>query len=153
MTILEFKDRFDIKNEKLIYSWIEKGFIPGIERIDGDVVIPDRAWPPYTKARARTAQAVYSSITVAISKRKYVSAELYKMSKQEYAGYIGQLRNAGLILVQEENGVDYYQLTFEGQRIAGDSKAIKKLIDSLVIPVVGAVAEGVAKAVIEKSIG
>ncbi len=67
MTIKEFMNSFDLKNENTVMKWIKAGYIPGAYKDDesNEYFIPSLARPPYTKARAKTTDAIYKSIVKA----------------------------------------------------------------------------------------
>ena len=52
MTIKEFMNLFDLKNESTVIKQIKDGYIPGAYRNEesNEYFIPDLARPPYTKA-------------------------------------------------------------------------------------------------------
>ena len=56
MTIKEFMNLFDLKNESAVIKWIKDGYISGayINEESNEYFIPELARPPYTKARAKT---------------------------------------------------------------------------------------------------
>lgn len=60
MTIKEFMNLFDLKNESTVIKWIKDGYIQGAYRDEkaNEYFIPNLAHPPYTKARAKTTDAI-----------------------------------------------------------------------------------------------
>lgn len=151
MTISEFADRFQIKNERLIKEWIDKELIPGVQQDSEtqDWIIPDRAWPPYTNARAKNANAIYKSIVKGISNRKYVSSKIYKMDEKEFLLYIKQLVKANIIEMDFEDNIPYYSATLESQKFL-ESKNPEKYIEAILLKITEAISKGTVDALIEK---
>ena len=102
MKIKEFMNLFDLKNESTVIKWIKDGYIPGayINEESNEYFIPDLARPPYTKARAKTTNAIYKSIVKACINREGVCAKLYKLNEVEFQVYIKDLADAGYIRIE-----------------------------------------------------
>ena len=109
MTIKEFMNLFDLKNESTVIKWIKDGYIPGayINEESNEYFIPDLARPPYTKARAKTTNAIYKSIVKACINREGVCAKLYKLNEVEFQVYIKDLADAGYIRIELHNNIEY----------------------------------------------
>lgn len=137
MTIIDFKNKYKIKNINTIYKWIENGYIPNSSK-ENDYV-PDSARLPYTQARAKNANAIYESIVKASYQRKHVVPELYSISKDEFIGYVDELVKAGFIYKRVSDNVTYYDATPEVKCINR-----KKVLDAL-----EAISKGVMKGAAE----
>lgn len=108
MTIKEFAKRYNVK-ERIARKWIRCGYIPEAN-IENDY-IPDSARVPYTKARAKTADAIYVSIVKASRNRMHVVPQIYGLTQAEFDGYIRRLEDAGLIVLRVTDNVTYYDAT------------------------------------------
>lgn len=130
MTIKEFMNAFELKNEKTVLNWLEKDLIAGAHKDEetGEWGIPELARPPYTRARAKTADSIYVSIVDACNKRKSVCAKLYKISEIEFEEYISNLVAAKLISIKEVNGIKYCFATPTSQSYLDDKNALKKFV-------------------------
>lgn len=148
----EFFNNFGRVSDATFDEWIRKGFLPGVTPTeDGtDWYIPDRTWPPYTKARAKTADAIYTSIVQGCLLRKRPVATIYKCSQQEFDTYISALEEVGLISVVVDGGISYYYATPKSEEYAKRSKKeLEKFIKSCLSTIVEAGAKGVTEAVIK----
>ena len=119
MTIKEFMNLFDLKNESTVIKWIKDGYIQGAYRDEkaNEYFIPNLARPPYTKARAKTTDAIYKSMVKACIKRKGVCAKLYKLDDIEFQAYIQDLAEAGYIRIEVQNNIEYYFATIKAKSL------------------------------------
>lgn len=149
MTLLEFMDRFQLKNPTTVREWLDKGLIPGaiLNPKTQEWDLPERAWPPYTAARAKAqnANAIRKSIVKACLQRRYVTAKLYQLSEKEFKTYIHQLAQAGIIEVIQEKRVYYYYSTPKSEEFV-QSRHPEKLLAILI----EAGAKGIASAALDK---
>lgn len=148
----DFFNNFGKVSETTFAEWVSKGFLPGFTPTeDGtDWYIPDRTWPPYTKARAKTASAIYTSIVQGCLLRKRPVAAIYKCSQQEFDTYISSLAEVGLISIVVDNGISYYYATPKSEEYANHSKKeLGKFVMSCLSTIVEAGAKGVTEAVIK----
>ena len=132
-------------------EWVSKGFIPGATPTEdgNDWYIPDRAWPPYTKTRAKNENAIYTSIVQGCLFRKHPVAAIYKCSQQEFDTYISALSEIGLINIVVDGGISYYYATPKSEEYAKRSKReLEKFIKSYLSTFVEASAKRVTEAVI-----
>lgn len=114
MTISEFAAKTGHKT-KIVKGWIDRGLIPKAD-ISADYV-PDSAREPYTKARAKTSDAIYESIVNAARNRRHVLPALYGIGQDEFNGYVDRLIESGLIFARESDGVVYYDATPKAQEL------------------------------------
>ncbi|MDO4732898.1 MAG: hypothetical protein Q4B50_05205 [Bacillota bacterium] len=151
MTIKEFMQRFDISRESQVLKWIAQGYIKGA-RLDpesGEYILPELARPPYTMARAKTADGIYKSIVRACVARRAVLPELYRISPLEFQQYIDQLLEAGIISCVEEDGIPYYHATLKSNDFLA-SRNPSRFIESSLNSVVAAMSKGMTSAYLEK---
>lgn len=155
MTIFEFQSSCK-ENAKTIQNWLEQGYIPGATQNPetGDWEIPLHARPPYTRARAKTAQGICASIVDASNKRCHVFPTLYHLDPSEFEGYIDVLVKADLICPRTVNGITYYDATLKGQEYASQSKdRLRRLVAECLSTTIEAIAKGCTSAVLEASLG
>ena len=153
MNINEFVECYEIKSQKTVIKWLEAGLVPGAKKDkSGNWSIPSLARPPYTKARAKTAGAIYISVVEACNRRKGVCAKLYKIPETEFAEYIANLKKMDLISVRKEKGVEYYFATPLSEKYLDNKKGLTQFINSSIKTIVSSVAEGVTKAVADKTV-
>ena len=148
MNVSEFMQANGLRNRATVMKWLEAGLVPGAEQRSGEWEIPPLARPPYTKARAKTAAAVYVSIIEACNSRKGVCAKLYKMPAEEFDTYIACLEKEGLITVREDGGVKYYYSTPDSMKYVDDRKGLEKLVKKLspiLLPIVQSVVSAAAQ--------
>ena len=152
MTITEFMNLFDLKNENTVIKWIEDGYIPGVYKDDesNEYFIPDLARPPYTKARAKTTNAIYKSIVKACIDRKGVCAKLYKLNEVEFQIYIRDLSDAGYIHIESHNNIEYYFATNKSKEFLKSTKP-QELIRSCIGLIAENAAKGITSACLEKA--
>ena len=141
MTIKEFAEKKKCK-ESTVKKWIHLGYIPGAN-IDTDF-IPDSARVPYTKTRAKTAKAIYSSIIKASANFMHVVHSLYGISPDEFDGYIRRLEQEGLIERRVTDNVTYYDATIKATRSS------HKLVLDIIERGSKGIASAVTEAVLEK---
>ena len=91
-----------------VESWIKKGLVNGAEFIDGEYIISDLARPPYTRARNNSEPSIRKGIVIGCKRRLSVNDKTLKISEHEFAVYLGQLINAGLIEKKIIDGYTYY---------------------------------------------
>ena len=84
MTIDVFIYNYGLKRKDTFISWIKNGLIQ-CANLEKDYV-PDSARPPYTKARAKKAGAIYVSIVKASCNRQHVLPKLYRRGDDEFNG-------------------------------------------------------------------
>lgn len=113
MTLEKFMENYGLKNKRTIVDWISNGYLPGADLEKN--YVPDSARPPYTKARARNAGSIYTSIVVASYKRRHVFPSLYKLCDEEFESYIDELVKAGLIVRRTTGGITYYDATVQAE--------------------------------------
>lgn len=106
MTIDNFMQNYNIKKKETIIKWIIDDLIPGADLASNH--LPDSARPPYTKARAKDASSIYSSIVIASHKRYHVLPKIYKICADEFNGYINRLAAANLIVLRITDNITYY---------------------------------------------
>lgn len=111
MTIDAYMMRYHIKRKETVIKWILNGYIPNANL--GNDYIPDSARIPYTSARAKNAKAIYKSIIDATMQLKHVVPELYKITREEFDGYIRRLSESGYIEIRTSDGVCYYDATLK----------------------------------------
>ena len=141
MTIQEFATAHGAK-VATVENWIEKGYIPNANLNEN--YIPNSARVPYTKARAKNADAIYFSIVKASRELKHVLPSLYCICDEEFNGYINRLVEAGFIERRTTEGVTYYDATLKA------SNATKKGVLQAVKVITEAIAYGTTKAALEK---
>lgn len=155
MTILEFQNCCK-ESATTIQKWLEQGYIPGASQ-DPETEkweIPSHARPPYTRARAKTAQSVCVSIVDASNKRRHVFPSLYHLDPSEFEGYIDVLVKADLICRRTVDAVTYYDATLKGQEYASRSMSrLKKMVAECLSTTVEAIAKGCTSAVLEAGLG
>lgn len=110
MTIEEFVSINKV-GKNTVVGWIKKGLIPGAN-IDNNYV-PDSVRKPYTKARAKTSDAIYSSIVKASKNRCHVLPKLYGICPDEFNHYIQVLEKEGYIESRISDGITYYDATLK----------------------------------------
>ena len=150
MTIPEFIKAFGLASESLVLKWIEDELIPGATK-DSQTQkysIPECALPPYTKARAKTTDAICKSIVKGCMNRRYVSAKLYKISEIEFQEYIRQLAQANIISIVEENGIPYYYATLKSHEFM-KSKNPSKFIQECLSTIAEATVKGAVSALFQ----
>lgn len=148
MSIFEFMQKYNIKNQKKVIEWLNNNYIPGTKLINNNWILPQESRPPYTEARAKTTTAIYKSIVTACIKRKGVCAKLYKITESEFQKYISDLNTAGYISVNNIDGIDYYFATLKSDEFI-KSKSPEKLIEECLKNVVELAAKGVTSAILE----
>jgi len=134
MTILQFMDKFHLTNQKKVEEWLQKGLIPGA-KLDNETnqwVISEHTYPPYTKARAKNADAIYVSIVNACLNQKSVCAKLYHLTEEQFSVYIKTLNAEGLITIQNIDGVDYYFATPQSKKYIDDKKGLQKHVKNFI---------------------
>ena len=141
MTIDTFKSNYGIKQKKTVIKWISGNLIPGADLLND--YIPDSARPPYTKARAKDANAIYCSIVKAACERRHVLPQLYKICAAEFDGYINRLVEAKLIVARVTDNITYYDSTLKLKNC--NKKVILELLESCS----KGIAKGIAEAVLE----
>lgn len=153
MTIKEFMNLFDLKNESTVIKWIKDGYIPGayINEESNEYFIPDLARPPYTKARAKTTNAIYKSIVKACINREGVCAKLYKLNEVEFQVYIKDLADAGYIRIELHNNIEYYFATNKSNEFL-KSKEPQELVKSCIGLITESAVKGFTSACLEKVI-
>ncbi len=151
MTIKEFMNLFDLKNESTVIKWIKYGYIPGAYRNEesNEYFIPDLARPPYTKARAKTTNAIYKSIVKACINREGVCAKLYKLNEVEFQVYIKDLAAAGYIRIELHNNIEYYFATNKSNEFL-KSKKSQELVKSCIGFITESAVKGITSACLEK---
>lgn len=155
MTISEFQCSCK-ESMGTIRGWLEQGYIPGaVKDIETDEWrIPAHARPPYTKARAKTAQSICVSIVDASNKRRHVFPALYQLDSTEFESYIDALVNAGLICRRTVDEVTYYDATLKGQEYTSQGKnKLRKLVMDCLSASIEAAAKGSASAMMEYCFG
>jgi len=111
-------DKFASDNgvkKKTVEKWIKNNFIPNADLEKN--YVPDSARQPFTKARAKNANAIYVSMVKASFKRKHILPTFYKICEDEFNGYIERLVKAGFIEKRVSDGVLYYDATIESKDI------------------------------------
>ena len=126
MTVCQFAEKIN-KSCKTVNEWITKGLIPGAI-LEKDYV-PEAARAPYTKARAKTAKGIYYSMVNATKDLKHIVPSLYKITQEEFDGYIDDLIEAKLIRKRLEEGVTYYDATLFS--FNSDNTVIMNVIKSI----------------------
>lgn len=155
MTILEFGGNCK-ESVNTIQKWLDQRYIPGAiqDQENGEWDIPIHARPPYTRARAKTAQSICASIVDASNKRRHVFPALYHLDPSEFEGYIDALVEADLICRRTVDGIVYYDATLKGQDYASQSmNRLKKLVAECLPTAVEAIAKGCTSAVLEANLG
>ncbi|MFQ7194750.1 hypothetical protein [Thomasclavelia spiroformis] len=129
MNIKEFAEKYKIKNEKKIVNWIDSDILPGAYKLDnGEYYISEYSKPPYTSARARKCDAIYTSIVKACDKRKSVCAKLYKLNEDEFNLYIEQLMEKNIIEKRTYDNCDFYYATPNSKLFLDDRKYRNKVL-------------------------
>lgn len=150
MTKSEFVDGTGAR-EKTVNKWLENGYIPGAINNNGEWTIPDSARAPYTEARAKNRCKIFASILMGSNKGKHVLPKIYKISENEFLTYVSQLVNAGLLVIRNEDGVDYYDVTLNTSDYLSTSPS-KKAFNKFINNALAAVSEGVATAILNAEI-
>lgn len=147
MTKKAFMESNGIKNKKKVDNWIINGLIPGVKTDPqtNEIIIPDNARPPYTKARAKNTTAIYKSIVKACIERKAVFASLYKINQAEFTHFVTDLENGGFIQSEVVDDVTYYYATLKSDEFI-KSKTPMELLKTAI----ESAARGVTSAVVEK---
>lgn len=134
MTINKFMIMNKIKRKDTVKKWISQGYLPGTTYNEEtkEYDIPDGSFVPYTKRRAKTAKAIYKSIITASNKRKYVCAELYGISEEEFRVYIKNLEDEKIIDSIEFQGSFHYITKYDpnGKKV---SEAINRIMSNAVV--------------------
>jgi hypothetical protein len=140
MTISDFATKHTI-SERTVRVWIEKGYIPGASLAED--YVPASARKPYTKARAKTSDAIYCSIVNASRNHFHVLPALYGLCEDEFNGYVNRLVEAGYIVRRTTDDVTYYDATPQ-------AKHYKKLeLLKVLEPAIKAASEGITTAAFE----
>lgn len=151
MKLEEFMNRFEIKSKRTVNDWLDKNYIPGaIITKDGEIIIPDRALPPHTGARAKKRESIFVSILKGINSRKQVLPALYGMSEREFERYIDELEKNELLTTEIENGIRYYYPTLKTEEYLFDKTKLRKLLRKLQ-PLTESVMAGSVKGILEYS--
>lgn len=128
-------------SERTVRVWIEKGYIPGASLAED--YVPASARKPYTKARAKTSDAIYCSIVNASRNHFHVLPALYGLCEDEFNGYVNRLVEAGYIVRRTTDDVTYYDATPQ-------AKHYKKLeLLKVLEPAIKAASEGITTAAFE----
>lgn len=147
ITVSDFKTKHQLteKEQTIITNWICQGLIPGCykSQYTGEWCIPEDALPPY-KTTCKQGGDYYTSIMKACCQHKRPCFQLYKISENEFAGYVKQLVDAKLIYVEEIDGIDYYRATIMAQQVY-NTKGIK-IFKNFVLEVIEAVSKGATSA-------
>lgn len=129
MDIKGFMRKESIKKEKTVLSWLEKGYIPGAELIDGKWYIPENARKPYTERRACNGYSIYKSMVKAFSKGKNIVPQLYNMTTEKFDLHLQTLKKWGLIEEEKLDGLTYYNATPKGMEfISFNNSQLNKFI-------------------------
>ncbi len=139
MTIEKFCEINSIRNKQKVKKWIQDGLIPGANLSKN--YIPDSARIPYTNTRARTATSICKSIVHASEKRYHVLPQLFKISNDEFQGYIDCLVHEKLIAKRITDNITYYDAIVNGDtiRTPEHQKFVKSVIEGVVCGAVSAV--------------
>ena len=149
MTIDVFMKRFDLHHRNTVIDWINKDWIPGTTSDEEGVYsIPEEALPPYTRARAKRGNSVYISMLKGVCSRKHILPALYKMSENEFQRYTNVLADAGLIMIDEVNGIRYYRPSLEASDYLSNNTTMKMLLKQLQ-PLTEGVVAGSTKALLD----
>ena len=140
MTISDFATKVKT-SEKTVIRWINNGYIPGVSADNNS--LPESPSKPYTKARPKHSDAVYSSLVQACMNFCHVVPALYNMRDDEFNGYIDRLIAAGYISTRVADGVTYYDAAITASDFS-KSKLLKDLL-----PIIKAASEGVATAALK----
>lgn len=151
MTIKEFMESNDIKSKQTVNKWIINGLIPGVKTDSqtNEIIIPDNARPPYTKARAQNSTAIYKSIVKACIERKAVFASLYKISQTEFTHYVAELEDAGFIHSEVIDDITYYYATIKSDEFI-KSKTPLDLLQTCLKAAIESATKGAASAMMDK---
>lgn len=136
MTIDEFAAKKK-KSKKTILKWIRDEYLPAASIANN--YVPDSARVPYTKTRAKNANAIYCSIIKAANECMHVFPKLYGISQDEFDGYIRRLVETGLIETRISDGVTYYDATIKSMRISRE----------FILEIIEASSRGIASGVTE----
>lgn len=140
MTIIDFAKKHNT-SERTVRGWIEKGYIPGSNLAED--YVPASARKPYTKARAKTSDAIYCSIVNAARNRFHVLPPLYDLCEDEFNGYVDCLVDAGYIVRRTTDGITYYDATPQAKHY----KKVELL--KAIEPAIKAASEGITTAAFE----
>ena len=143
MTIEEFMKNYNIKKKETVVKWISDQLIPGAS-LSKDYV-PNSARPPYTKARAKTADSIYYSIIKGTRNRLHVLPQIYKICPEEFNTYIEQLEKAELIVRRITDDITYYDLTMKAMNCT------KKMVLDIIRSCSEGIAKGITAAMVEQS--
>lgn len=149
MNLEEFMNRFGIKRKRTVNDWLDKGYIPGAKIMgNGEIIIPDRARPPYVEARAKKRESIFVSILKGVNSRKQVLPILYSMSEKEFDIYIIELEKNELLTTEVENGIRYYYPTLKTEEYLFDKTRLRKILRKLQ-PLTESFMEGSVKGILE----
>lgn len=122
MTIEEFVSINKVRKNTVV-DWIKKDLIPGANLYKN--YVPDSARKPYTKARAETSDAIYSSIVKVSKNRCHVLPKLYGICPDEFNHYIKILEKEGYIESRISDGIPYYDATLKSFELT--NKQVKNI--------------------------
>lgn len=142
MTLEEFVKRSG-KKESTVKKWIRKGWVNGASYTGNTYVISDLVFPPYTRAKHNTANAVRKGIVIGCKRRLSVNAALFQMSEYEFNLYVDQLVESNLIEKHIVDGNTYYYSTPKADELSDSQiyKTVKGLTQTVVQTAVGAMTE------------
>ena len=135
MTIEKFSLDNKVKRRTVV-MWINNGYIPNADLEKN--YIPNSARPPYTKARAKNANAIYVSMVKAAYYKKHIFPALYKICDEEFNGYVEELIRCGLLRKRKTDGVTYYDATARVRPSELNQKFILSIIEAVSRGVTGA---------------
>ena len=132
------------KRLQTVQAWIKNGLVNGAKFENGEYIISDQAWPPYTRASKKNAGTIRKGIVIGCKRRLSVNARVFGISDSEFSVYANQLVALDLIEKHEVDGIEYYYSTPKADGLSDSQiyKAMKGLAET--------VTEAATRAVTEK---
>lgn len=114
MTEQEFAKKCNVRLTT-VKNWVDRNFIPGITRTDeGEVIIPNSARKPDTRARAIKHSAIIHRILYDAREGLGICSAVFDKTEAQFDSYINSLVEEKLITIVTEDNVQYYNITVKG---------------------------------------
>lgn len=151
--IREYMKKVGVTKLKYVDEWIDSGLIPGAVRDGKGYHFPDSARRPYRDPHLKPgipADKIRAHIIKAALTRRHITAKACYMSDGEFDTMIGNLADAGLLIVRTEDGIQYYDSTEKTREYLNSSlKEIGKFVQSCLSITAKGFGEGVASGAIK----